>query len=261
MRCAIALALLVTAAACPRLERPPPELAGQSPEQALAELVHSGRAHRQAIGLVRIDYLAGDGVFRGDADVAVARPGQLRFELRSFFGQPLLALAVDGPQFAYVDNGATAIVRGSSAAGRLRQILPLALAPDLAVPLLLGSVPDLGAGTVGYIRPEVAGAVGLEVIGSTAQWRLEIDERSHALLRVARSDRSGRRDFVARLADHAAVGGVAFPRRGEIEVAGRAGAVRWHWLQVEVNGAPLDAALWQLAIPTGYSVEEAAAQP
>lgn len=260
MRVVSALALL-TLAACPRPERPPPALAGQTAEQALASLVHTGRSHRQAIGLVRIDYLASDGVFRGDADVAVARPGQLRFDLRSFFGQPMLALAVDGPQFVYVDNSATAVVRGSSASGRLRQLLPLALPPELAVPLLLGSVPDLGAGAASYARAEAAGAVAIELVGAAAIWRVEIDERSHALVRVVRSDRSGRGEFAARLTDHAAVGGVAFPRRGEIEVAGRAGAVRWHWRQVEVNGGPLEPSLWQLSIPMGYSVEEVAPQP
>ncbi|MBN2362020.1 MAG: DUF4292 domain-containing protein [Deltaproteobacteria bacterium] len=257
MRVAFALALVALIAACPRPARPPPQLAGMSAEQALSVLGRGAREHVQAIGQVRIEYLAGDGVFNGEADLAVARPGRLRLELRSFFGQPLLALAVDGQRFTYVDNGATAVVRGDTRATRLRQLIPLALPPELAVPLLLGAVPDLGPGAVRYTRPEVAGAVALEQVGADAIWIVEVDERSRALVRVARFDQRRDRQFAVRLRDHAALGGIAFPRSGRIEVAGRAGAVVWRWSRVEVNGAQLDPALWSLLIPAGYDVEEA----
>jgi hypothetical protein len=227
----------------------------------LSVLTRSARQHVQAIGQVRIEYLASDGAFRGDADVAIARPGLLRFDLRSFFGQPLLALAVDGTQFVYVDNGATRVVRGPADAPQLLHIIPLALPPELTVPLLLGCVPDAIAGAASYARTDRAHAVAIELVDTDAVWRFEVDDRSHTLVGVARYDRGHNRQYAVSLDDHAAVGGVAFPRRGEVRAAGREGTVRWHWLQVEVNGAPLDPALWTLAVPEGYRVDEATSAP
>jgi len=248
---------LIACLGCPRPAPEIPTFGGVPAPQLLASVAREAAAHQQAVGATRIDYLASDGFFRGDADIAAARRALLRVELRSFFGQPAYAVAADGEQFVFIDNLASAAIRGPVSSPRLGQLLPLPLPADVTVALLLGALPPLPEGTTRYAPPPEGSALALEHQTEQGIWRFGLGEKGEPLMTAALSDRAGAEQLAVRYTDHRAVGGVTFPHAGEVRASGRAGAVRWRWREVEVNGEALPAEVWTLTVPPGYRLENA----
>lgn len=244
--------LLGALAACPRPAPAPPRLAQLEAAQLLEQLHRGGLQHRQAVGLVALEYTAVDGFFRGQADVAACRPAQLRIELRSFFGQPAGALASDGQQFVFVDNLAQRVVQGATDAPALQQLLPLGLPLEATVSLLLGALPPLPPGRTGYIAPTEGAALALEHRTADGVWLLNLGEQGAPLRAARHLDSHGTQRYAVHFTAHRVLAGLRFPTAGEVEVAGRAGSVRWRWEEVELNGEPLPEEAWQLQIPPGY---------
>ncbi|MFH1810212.1 MAG: hypothetical protein ABIJ09_15810 [Pseudomonadota bacterium] len=252
---AVALGVLTTSG-CPHPASPIPRLAGVEPADLLARLQVAWDKPRQAVGLVLLEYLASDGFFRGEADVAVQRPRNLRIELRSFFGQPAGALVCDGRRYTFVDNTRAISQSGPLDDPALRALLPLGLDATTTVSLLLGGLPALGPGSTSYIKPQRPPHLALRHDDEAGRWLLELDDRAERLLQVEHQDSRGDLRFRARFDGADSRGTVRFSRKGEVEVRGRAGAVSWAWKDVELDGEALPAEAWQLNLPGSSSDDD-----
>lgn len=254
-RVVVAASAALLGSGCPHRAPPPRALPGLSAEQALATLRRQAEAYQRAVGRLQLSYLASDGLFKGEADLALERPRRLRVELRSFFGQPLLALAVDDDRFVFVDNGARRAVRGPTADVRLQGLLPVPVPAEVAVALLLGTIPPLPPGGTRYAPAPPDAAAALEHQAGLDRWVIEVLEPGLLTRAVAFHPGAGS-GYAARLADHASITGLAFPRAGELAPAAARGAVRWRWHEIALNGQALDPETWTLAVPPGFILEE-----
>lgn len=252
---ALVAAACLGSVACPRPHLEIPRHPSLDADQLLETVARSTAAHHRALGLVKLEYLGLDGIFNGEADLALESPGSLRAELRTFFGTPAVAMVVHDDRFIFIDNGRATVLRGSVDAPQLEALLPLAVPPALAIALMLGRLPELPAGKTRYTAPE-RGWFALKHSTGSSTWLIEIANESGLLRNVTRWTTGASPDLLVEFSNHRRSEGVLFPLRGKLKVAGRKGAVTWTWLEVEINGAPADDGLWSLDLPPGFAVEE-----
>jgi hypothetical protein len=249
----------IVTSGCPRTLPPPPQIAGVSAEQLLNRVTAQCQHRQQVIGAVKLDYLAVDGVFKGEADIAAARPGLLRVELRSFFGQAAMAIAVSNERFVYLDNGAARAITGPAQAPALQRLLPLPLPIKDTVALLMGCLPPMSLGSTRYTSPPESAAVAIEHTSTNERWIIGMHSDALHVSELAMF-RASTQVLKVRFDDFLPPAQESFARNGSLQTQASQGAIKWSWSTFELNGPALDPQTWQLVIPPSFSVETVAVE-
>ncbi len=252
----LGVVLLLVLGGCPKTQPSIPKLQGLSPEDLFARIQREGEKTLRVVGFIELNYLAFDGFFHGQADLAVERPDRIRVELRSFFGQPTGALAANGDHFVFVDNSKTKALRGPTDSPELSQLLPLGLPLTASVAAMLGGLPPLADGQIDYTQPLEHGAFALQHSSDSAVWHIEVKSQDAPLGRVQKLGSDGKALLDIRYKEHKRVAGTVFPTSGTVQLKGQKGSIEWRWISYAINGETLPQAAWSLNIPPGYNLRE-----
>jgi hypothetical protein len=140
----VPVGLLVLAFGLGGCPRRPPDFGPEPYEEAQAVL-DAVRANQAAPGALIADarVRVATPAARGGADhfVVAERPGNLRLETLSFFGNPIALVLVSGDDFLLWEIEANRAWQGPATAESLGMLLPIDLEPDAVVSLLLGTPP------------------------------------------------------------------------------------------------------------------------
>lgn len=254
----ILIAWILLGAACPRRGPEIQRLPGVTAEALLQSLVHQAALRRSAVGLLRIDYVGQDGLFKGKADIAIQRATKLRIELRSFFGQPAATLANDGQNFVFLDSQAMQARCGDVDDPMLQTLLPGGLSAQDTVAALLGTValPQLESDApvaVAYIKPEPGETFALRWMSRQQEYILGLDASGSRLLRLRQRDRQSPVYWEVMFSDfrQGPLGDLA--QQGEIAWSDRVGRLRWRWQEQSLNMGERRAEFWRPPVPPGFS--------
>ncbi|MGF1511494.1 MAG: outer membrane lipoprotein carrier protein LolA [Myxococcota bacterium] len=145
--------------------RPP---SGPAPEASalFASLVGPSRSLKTLSAEADIEYYASDGRARLRAVLLAARPDRFRIEVLSPFREPLDIMASDGTTLWWLSRTTWHV--GPATAGAVSRLLPVPLAPDGLVDVLLGGVPE----------PADWDPVAVEGDDDPRAWRLELRHRA-----------------------------------------------------------------------------------
>ncbi|HEY3356062.1 MAG TPA: DUF4292 domain-containing protein [Polyangia bacterium] len=164
----------------------------------------------------KIDYWAPEGRTKVTVNLAVARPGRLRFEAENpISGHTEGTLVTDGRSFALLDVQHNRFLVGPALPCNVARMTRIAMPPDDVAVILLGSAPILA-----HERAEVAWdrahggreIVTLHLRGGGTE-RLEIAHGSRDLVAAEVKDSAGRSIWHLTHEEFRSVGGVRLPRR------------------------------------------------
>ncbi len=181
--------------------------------------------------------------------VAVAAPASVHLEVLDFFGKPSGILISDGRRFVMFASDAGVWQRGAATAENVSRVLPVTLAPDQLVSMLLGRAPRLEdpAPTLAGDAEENLFRVTLHGGGRTQD--LWVDPSRS---RVVRSRVDGPEGYTLTFDAFEDVRGAPFPR--SISFAGK-GSVAMQYTDLRLGEQP-DAALFTPEPPPGVPVEQ-----
>jgi hypothetical protein len=136
----LAIAIVVSASACPHRVTTLPELEGLTDAQATSRIVHAAARRERMNGVVKAKLPGLQGVvMSATLDVAVEPAAKLSVAVRSFFEQPQQVLVTDGTLVTLYDStsGEPVFMRGPVSARAVAKVLPVQLLPDEVVALFL----------------------------------------------------------------------------------------------------------------------------
>lgn len=225
-----------------------------SPEAALQGLRVPGQARRSLRASGRLTYYGDKGRVRVRTILLAQRPAAFRVETVSPFDQPLEVMACDGDRVSFMSEGR--LYAGRANRRSLSRLLPLALAPEELVDLLLGGVPS----GPGFQAEDIAWdgdrwRLIVRRLGTEQRAQLWVapGEQQVTRLRWLESDGSQRLDV--RFERFKAVEGAGqLPHRIIAQVPGEQGEVRIRLLSIDVNAA-LNPGLFTIQPPSGQPVE------
>jgi len=196
--------------------------------------------------------------------LAVRRPASLHIETFDFFGRPVSALVSDGARFSLYDVAHGTYYEGPATAAAMGRFLPVSIAPERVVGLLLGDVPRLAPSDgeltfdadhgVYRLTLEAGGARQVLTIEPPA---LEITESAVTGLDAADP---ALRDTTLTLGDYRAAAGRSLAHRISLDAPDAKVALSYRYAgDVRVN-TPLDPALFHLSPPPNARVVHLDAQ-
>lgn len=250
---AVGVALLLGSlffSGCPQ-HNPAPTDAGQRfqrPEDLLtamkrrAEETHSLRAQ----GVV--DMRRRGQRIKAHAIFTSVRPARLRFETQSFFDQPLSILVLDETRFCLWDLNEGRFLKGSARPENIARMLPVPMAPEAVVSLLMGEPP-----VISFKRAELKWEDGhyLLLLGTEEQTE-EIRVNANSLQPMsAQAHIGGKLFFSLSYKDWEG----PLPRKVEFEMPEDQMKLKLRIKEVEAN-PPLPDSLFVLTPPEGMKVEE-----
>ncbi len=279
LRALVVSSLVVVAAGCPKAPLPEVERL-TSPEVARLRLEKEGARRERMSGHVKARMDGLQGLFASaDLDVLIERPARLHIAVRSFFQQPMLVLATDGVFLSGFDATGPAgpIFLKDVVDGRtFERLVGVEIWPQDLVALFLGVPPAAGAearqlaidekaGTyqVGLIEPQGFASVVTARLTDDAMVRWQrYDAEGHALFDAQYSDfeysdfeHSDFQRSDLQPHDLEVRGGVPFAHKLRLELPGSREdaprAVRFEAKDIELNGAPFDAAAFRIEPPPG----------
>ena len=183
------------------------------------------------------EFLCGVPSFSGTVGqfLAVTRPAGLHIETFNFFGKPLSVLTSDGESFSLYDADKNVFYSGPATTEAMSRFLPVALAPEEAVALLLGQVPRL---------PAREGKLVLNAENRRYELTLQVGEVKQVLfiepreLDVTRSVITGVSSYDLTLEDYRPEPGGRFPHTLTLEAKGAKVTLTYRYTEVKVNAAP-----------------------
>lgn len=225
-----------------------------SPEAALEQLRAPGEARRSVRASGRLTYFGDKGRVRVRTIILAERPASFRVETVSPFDQPLEVMTGDGSRISLLSKGK--LYEGPSTMHSLARLLPLALAPEELVDLMLGGVPS----ATGFSAESIEWEKGrwrltLRRLGTAQQALLWVDPERLELRELRWLEADGVRRLSVRFDDFKDDGaGGRLPREIVVQVPGEDTDVRIKLKSVEVN-AKLDASLFAIPAPAGQQPE------
>ena len=231
---------------------------GKSAEQVRQSLLQQSAQRQRLTGLIHIDYIGTEGLFKGDADFALERPRHLRMSLRSFFGQPLASLASDGKQLVFVDSRSMQVRCGPVDDPQLRDVLPGGLALEQTTAAMLGSLalpqlPKTQTSLLQYFPPLIEGHVALRWMSAEVEIIIETDAKARHLLSLRHIERRKQIWWKLQFSHYEESKFGAFPRQAELSWSDQRGRLRWRWKDFVLNPTQKPEAFWQLQLPAGYA--------
>ncbi len=151
--------------------------------------------------------------------VSARRPASIRFELDSFFGNPLLVLATDGTRMQIWDLDHGVFQEGPADAAALAALVSVPMSPADAVSLLLGDPPRLVPEQAVLSIDRERGAYLLELRRGGLSQRLWVEPET---LDPIESAVAGPAGYVASFSSFETTGGERLPR--EIDLVAASGA-------------------------------------
>jgi hypothetical protein len=254
------LALGMALASC----GPPPATPPRSLDAAtlVAELRARQARVRSLRGETKMDYRSSDGRTKVTINLAVARPGKLRFEAENpITGHTEGTLVTLGPRFALLDVRHGQFLHGPAMPCNVARLLRVAMPPEDVVDILLGSAP-LGTferAEVGWRRD--GGGREILTLHLLRDWteRIEVDPRTRDVVAaelqvgkvvVWRLTHEGFRD----------VRGVRLPRKTHVVESRSASDVVIRYKDVEVN-VEIPEVVFQLTPPRGVMTQAVVCTP
>ena len=253
MRRLLALAPLFAATACcgPGPVNGPASL--PTADTLLAEIRGRQAQVRSLRGETKLDYMSPEGRTKVTVNLAVARPGRLRFEAENpITGTTEGTLVTDGRSFALLDVRANRFLVGPALACNVARMTRIALPPDDVALILLGSAPLLPheRAEVGYSRDGGGRDVLTLHLRGGARERVAVSRKSRDVVEADLVDAGGRTVWRLGHEDFRSVGGVRLPRKTKfVEPKGKAD-ILIRYKDVEAN-ATIPDAVFTLAPPPG----------
>jgi outer membrane lipoprotein-sorting protein len=208
---------------------------------------------RSLRGETKMDYMAPEGRTKVTVNLAVARPGRLRFEAENpVSGHTEGTLVSDGRRFALLDPRNNRFLYGPALACNVARMTRITMPPDDVAVILLGSAPLLP-----HERAEVAYARdggGREVLTlhlrGGGRERIFVARGSRDVVAAELLDRGGRAVWRLTHEDFRAVGAVRLPRKTKfVEPKGKAD-ILIRYKDVEAN-ADIPDKVFTLSPPPG----------
>jgi len=244
-----ALALSATACSTPTTLRALP--AGDPrPQLVLDAFLRGAEARHSLRGRARIEVQAGSDVSLAGRQILVAeRPDRLRIEVLGLFDQALAVLTTDGQRFELFRSSDLTFEEGELRPELLWEQAHIALRPEEAIALLLGTPPP----EPGLVPVHAEGAddgtirVSLAAPGGPERRRLRFDPQGR-LERVEVIGPDGSLEWIAAFADFEPVGGVPFAHAITLYVAAGGTKAEIHLRDVELN-PELPPGIWSVRPP------------
>ncbi|MBI5480688.1 MAG: DUF4292 domain-containing protein [Deltaproteobacteria bacterium] len=208
---------------------------------------------RSLRGETKMDYLSPDGRTKVTVNLAVMRPGRLRFEAENpVSGHTEGTLVTDGRTFALLDVRANRFLRGPALACNVARMTRIAMPPDDVALILLGSAPLLPheRAEVGHTRDGGGREVLTLHLRGGARQRVSVSRKTRDVVEAELLDAAGRPVWRLVHEDFRAVGTARLPRKTKfVEPRGKAD-ILIRYKDVEANAAIPDA-VFTLAPPPG----------
>jgi hypothetical protein len=167
--------------------------------------------------------------------LAVTRPAALHIETFNFFGKPVSVLVSDGDRFSLYDADKNVFYGGPATTESMARFLPIALAPEEAVALILGQVPRIPAQSATLVLDAERGRYRLTLKAGEIQQVLEIDPKT---LDILRSTVTGAEAYNLQLEDYRNEPGGRFPHQITLDAPASNVELTYKYGDVKVNGAP-----------------------
>ena len=258
--------LAVTACCGPGTTNGPASL--PTADTLIAEIRGRQAQVRSLRGETKMDYMSPEGRTKVTVNLAVRRPGHLRFEAENpVSGTTEGTLVTDGRTFALLDPRGNRFLRGPALACNVARMTRIALPPDDVVLVLLGSAPLMPheRAEVGYSRNGGGREVLTLHLRGGARERISVARKTRDVVDAELLDATGRRVWHLAHEDFRTVGAVRLPRKTKfVEPRGKAD-ILIRYKDVETNAAIPDT-VFTLAPPPGMvarlvGCEEATAEP
>ena len=219
----------------------------------IAELRGRQGQVRSLRGETKMDYMAPEGRTKVTVNLAVARPGRLRFEAENpISGHTEGTLVTDGQKFALLDVRNNRFLHGPALACNVARMTRIAMPPDEVALILLGSAPILPheRAEVGYTRDGGGREVLTLHLRDGGRERIAIARKTRDVVEAELLDRAGHSVWRLAHEDFRAVGNVRLPRKTKfVEPKGKAD-ILIRYKDVEAN-ADIPDKVFTLAPPTG----------
>lgn len=181
--------------------------------------------------------------------LAVTRPAGLHIETFNFFGKPLSVLVSDGDHFQFYDAEKNVFYEGDATPEVMSRFIPLQLAPEEAVALMLGQVPRVpaqdGKLVVNAEKHRYELTLEAQSTGGLIRQVLFIDTKT---LDVQRSAITGANAYNLALDDYKDEPGGRFPHEITLEAKASNITLTYKYADVKVNAAP-DLSLFHMDAP------------
>jgi outer membrane lipoprotein-sorting protein len=222
--------------------------------ESLVKEVRGRQAQVRSLrGETKMDYMAPEGRTKVTVNLAVARPGKLRFEAENpITGHTEGTLVSDGQKFALLDVQHNRFLYGPALACNVARMTRISMPPDDVVLILLGSAPILPyeRAEVGYSRDGGGREVLTLHLRDGGRERLEIARKTRDVVVAELLDRAGRSVWRLSHEDFHAVGSARLPRKTKfVEPKGKAD-ILIRYKDVEPN-ADIPDKVFTLAPPPG----------
>lgn len=230
-----------------------------APAEALAPLQQLAKTRRDLRAEGRLTYFGEAGRVRLKAVIVAERPGRFRFETISPLEQPIDVMTCDGSELALLSKEKLRV--GPATPENIARLVPLPLAPEEVVDVLLGGVPTSERfHPVGIAWADDQERWVLSVVGIDGErGRLTIDPERRVVVEMVLLDDADAPRLTVRFDDYQDVRGAPLPhaiqvraRRPELEVEIRL-------KEVDVN-VELARALFRIEPPPGIRPEPLAAE-
>jgi len=248
------LLLLISIACCSHLRPAPSPYAGQCPpeDELLAAVRVPAPPVLKAIAKIKVE--SPDGNFSVKELIVAQKPNRLRLETLSPLGQPGFYAATDGQELFLFDPSENIYYHGSSTPRNLGLIIPLHLALEDMVPVILGSIPLIhhDADATRCTANENGYVMRLEGRDDGTAQVLTLSRNE---LRVAASENyvNDGLTWSVNYADYEITGSMAFPRTVTVFLPSEKTTVRISYKKVEFL-PEIDPSLFRLSAPRGAKI-------
>lgn len=203
-------------------------------------------------GEVRLKVHAPQGSGTVSQYLAVRRPASLHIETFNFFGKPVSALVSDGARFSLYDAEKNVFYEGPAMEASMSRFLPVALAPEEAVALLLGQVPRIAAEKATLVLDGQKGHYRLTLQAGGVRQVLELEPRD---LDIVRSTVTGTDAYDLELGDYQPASGGRLPHTLKLVAPASQVELTYRYGDMKVNAAQDPALFHQDAPPSARRVE------
>jgi hypothetical protein len=251
---ALAAALAAVLGACvPRT--PPPDLS-LDPPALLAQVYGASGIVSHVQGEARLHVEAPGQKGTAPAFVAVERPDRLHVEVLDFFGNPSAVLVTSGGQLAIYDRRARTFYRGKATAANVARLVPLPLAPERLVGLLLGAPP-----LDGVPAPVLPGGGYVTLQLNDPPRATVVRVGPHAVIeRVTYMGEPGVPDYEVRYRSFLDLPAGRLPTEVEISAESAGVRIELAWKEGDLT-VPVAASLFRMEPPAGARVVDLDAAP
>ncbi len=239
------------AIACARPPAPQPLPVGDGRPAALLRAYRAGAAARHGLrGIAKLSLEGPGGSGSAKQIVALERPARLRVEVLGFLDQTLAVLATDGREYGFFRSEDRSLQRGLVHPELLVEVVGLALTPEEAVRILLGTpaLPEDARPSSPALMPDGGVRFELQPAGG-GRVELEFGPRAQ-LRRWLASSASGGPLREVRFDDYRPLGDQSFAYRVDLRDFASEVEVRVRYRDVELNPA-LAPELFRLAAGGG----------